>query len=232
MVIPAFNEEKNIAAALKSLQKQNYDKKFEVIVVDNNSKDETKNIAESFKKGLNLKVVFERRRGRGFAKSKGAKEASGEILAYLDADTRARKDWLSQIENSLDEESVVACTGPWRVYDLPNGFTKSFLHNAQEYAQIPYRVLFGHFWMNGMNMAFKAKAYKKVGGFDTRLNVHDDIDLTHRIRSLGSVVYNPKMVVETSGRRYRKGLLRGLMSYHKGTIDFLLGKRAELEDIR
>lgn len=237
VVIPAFNEEKNISAALSSLTKQTYKKKFEVIVVDNNSTDNTSMIVKKFKSSLprglmSIRLFVEKSQGRGYAKAKGAKEANGEILAYLDADTRATPSWLYQIDAAFKNQSVVAVTGPWRVYDLPAGFTKSFLHHFQEAGQLPYRILFGHFWLNGMNMAFRASTYKKAGGFDTRLNVHDDIDLTHRLRAYGKIAYNPKMIVKTSGRRYKHGLLKGLMSYHKGTLNFLLGKRADLEDIR
>ena len=122
VIIPAFNEGKNIAAVLTSLVKQQYTKKFEVILVDNNSSDNTVKIAKKFLKKLPLKIVSEKKQGRGAAKARGAKEAKGEILAFMDADTMAYDNWLSTIESAFKNKETIAITGPWRVYDLPPQF--------------------------------------------------------------------------------------------------------------
>jgi glycosyltransferase involved in cell wall biosynthesis len=231
VIIPAFNEEKAIVGTLDSLVEQKYKKKFEVILVNNNSTDGTVKSAKKFLKKLNLKIVNEKRQGRGAAKARGAREARGDTLAYLDADTRASKNWLSTIENYLSDD-VVAITGPWRVYDLPNGFTKKFLYKFQHIAMLPIRAYLGCQNLNGMNMAFSKDDYKKSGGFDAGLNVHDDFDIAKKLKHLGEIKYLPNLIVYTSGRRYKNGIVRGILSYHKNTIGFLLGKRGDLEDIR
>ena len=232
VVIPAFNEEKNIGDTLQSLVNQKYAKKFEVILVDNNSTDGTVKTAKKYSKKLNLRIIKETKQGRGAAKARGANEAKGDILAYLDADSRALPNWLSVIEKSFKDQSVVAVTGPWAVYDLPDGFTKWFLHNFQEIAMLPVTVYLGHPDLNGMNMALSKSAYKRSGGFDASLNIHDDFDLARRLNKLGKVKYTKKLKVLTSGRRYRRGILAGLLSYHKHTLNFLIGKPANLENLR
>lgn len=232
VIIPAYNEGKNISAVLDSLVKQVTKQKFEVVLVDNNSTDDTLKVARKYLHKLNMKIVIEKTQGRGAAKAKGAREAKGEILAFLDADSRAAESWIDTISNCFNDIKTQALTGPWRIYDLPDGFTKWFLHTFQETAMLPVRLYLGTWHLNGMNMAIRKGVYKKTGGFDTRLNVHDDFDLARRVRRCAKIKYSRDLIVTTSGRRYRGGIIAGLMSYHKGSINYLLGKRADLPDIR
>lgn len=232
VVVPAYNEGKSISSCLASLAKQVYANKYEVILVDNNSTDNTVKIAKTFLDKIPLKIINEKVQGRGAAKARGANEAKGDILAYLDADTRAYPSWLSVIDDAFENESTIAITGPWETYDLPDSFTKWFLHNFQEEAMLPITLYLGHPDLNGMNMAIRTDIYHKAGGFNTNLNVHDDFDLAKRISRFGKVKYIKNMKVATSGRRYKKGILTGIMSYHKGSLNYLFGKRADLEDIR
>lgn len=232
VIIPAYNEEKTIEQTLNSLVSQDYKSKFEVIFVDNNSTDNTVKIAKSYTKKLPLKIFHEKTQGRGAAKFCGAKHAKGEILAYLDADSQAFPNWLSVIDQSFKDKETIAITGPWEVHDLPDGFTKWFLHNFQEEAMLPITLYLGHPDLNGMNMAIRKDIYEKSGGFNIHLNVHDDFDLAKRISKFGKVKYIKEMKVLTSGRRYKKGIVPGIMSYHKGSLKYLFGKRADLEDIR
>lgn len=82
VVIPAYNEERYLAACLTSLQKQTL-KNFETIVVDNNSTDKTAEIARRF----GAKVVKELKQGIIPARERGFREAKAEIIARTDADT-------------------------------------------------------------------------------------------------------------------------------------------------
>lgn len=232
VIIPAFNEEKTIGETLESLVKQKYKGKFEVVVIDNNSTDNTVKVIKEFSKKLPLRIVNEKKQGRGAAKARGAKEARGNVLAYLDADSRAYSNWLSVIDESFTDTKTMAITGPWEVYDLPDGFTKWFLHNFQEEAMLPVTLYLGHPDLNGMNMAIRADVYDKTGGFNTNLNIHDDFDLAKRIKKVGKVKYVKDMRVLTSGRRYKNGIVPGIMSYHKSSLKYLFGKKADLEDIR
>jgi len=225
VIIPAFNEEKGISKTLDSLLTQTH-KAFEVIVVDNNSHDATIKVARKYQKKLSLRIVQEKKQGRGSARARGAMEAKGDILAYVDADTQVFKNWVEAIEKAFADKSVVAVTGPWRTNDV-NHFTRWFLHTFQEHGQLPYRIWMGHFWLNGMNMAIHKSAYKKAGGFDEVLNAHEDIDLSNRLDPYGEIAYTPEMLVTTSARRYKNGLLRGLFSYQKtGIQKFVLRQRS------
>ena len=98
IIIPALNEEKMIGRCLESLTRLAYARdRFEVLVVDNGSRDRTVAIAESFKERLNLKVLQQAGVRISALRNLGARAASGDILAFLDADCLAPTDWLDSI---------------------------------------------------------------------------------------------------------------------------------------
>ena len=108
VVIPAFNEEKYLSSCLQSLNKQDFDLPYEVIVIDNNSSDGTAAVATE----LGATVVSEPHRGITWARQKGLEVARGKIIACVDADTFVRADWLSQIYNGLlHDDKVVGVSG-------------------------------------------------------------------------------------------------------------------------
>ncbi len=80
LIIPAFNEERGIALTLTDFQRDPFD---EIIVVDNNSKDNTPTIAKEF----NVKVIEETRQGYGAAINRGLKEATGDLIIIIEADS-------------------------------------------------------------------------------------------------------------------------------------------------
>jgi glycosyltransferase involved in cell wall biosynthesis len=106
VIIPALNEENYIGTLLESLKAQTF-KDFEVIVVDGNSKDRTRDIAKKY-----AKVVVEKRPNMGLAKNTGAKLAKGEIIFFTDADSKLSKNLLKTYYELFKEKDVVAATGP------------------------------------------------------------------------------------------------------------------------
>lgn len=233
VVVPAYNEEDSIGSCLNSLVKQKTKEKFEVIVVDNNSTDKTVKIAKTFAKKLDLKIIKESRQGRGAARATGFSKAEGEIVLSLDSDTFAPFDWIEKMTSGFKERGVVAVTGPWKALDLPF-LSRVFVNNFQEIFNLPFRILFGAYWLTGLNFGIRKKIYERAGGFNRNLNAHEDIDLSLRIRRFGKIKYSKAICVLTSGRRYKDGIVSGLWSYQKpGLKLFLLGERSiKLEDRR
>ena len=114
VVIPAYNEEQYLPLCLESIGKQDYAGEYEVIVVDNASTDNTAKIALDW----GAKVVYESKRSPACARQKGAEVATGEIIAFIDADTQAPAHWLSTIVSRfLRKPEVVAVSGPYAYCD-------------------------------------------------------------------------------------------------------------------
>ena len=223
IVIPAYNEAKYIEACLNSIVNQNTGMSFEVILINNNSTDNTVEVAKRFKDKLNLKIINERKQGRGAARARGFEEARGEIILSADADTIVYKDWLETLIKDLKGE-IMATTTPARIVDC-SGLINITFNFIQPLILIVYRLFSGHFWVNGYSFAILKSAYLKTGGFDPHLQAQEDVDLSFKIAKIGKVKLIRKPVI-FSGRRFKNGLMSGLFEYVRTFTDaFVLKKK-------
>src|SRR4029450_13839495 len=97
VIVPAYNEAAYLGRALHSLQHQDYDGKYEIIVVDNNSTDDTAAVAARY----GVRVVSEAEQGVCAARQRGADCARGAIIVSTDADTTQPEDWLATMHARL-----------------------------------------------------------------------------------------------------------------------------------
>ncbi len=211
VIIPALNEQEHISSCLESLAQQDYRGRLEVIVVDNGSTDDTVAIAQS----LGAKVAKQPKRGIAWARQRGFEVAVGDIIASTDADTILPHDWLWQIERLLRQNPrAVAVAGHFLLFDGPAVVRMAVRLSL---SLMPFILKYiPRLWnFSGVNLAVRADAYSAVGGFNTDLEFGEDIDLCRRLRRLGPVVYEPGLLVQTSGRAFsgdRLGL-RHLLGY-------------------
>jgi glycosyltransferase involved in cell wall biosynthesis len=118
VVVPAYNESELIQTTLESLFKQDYKGDFEVVVVDNNSTDNTAEIARR----LGVRVVFCSQKGVAHARQAGAEAAQGSIIVQADADTMYPEGWLSRIQSQFDRHpNAVAVAGTFILRTRPGG---------------------------------------------------------------------------------------------------------------
>jgi len=103
IIIPAYNEEKDIGEAIRSLKKQSY-KNFEIIVVDDGSFDRTREIVRKFK---DVRLLEQKHKGTGAARNSGASKAKGEILIFPDSDMEFDKDYLKYLIKPLIEKNII-----------------------------------------------------------------------------------------------------------------------------
>ena len=111
IVVPAYNEAAYLGRALQALQDQDYNGNYEIIVVDNNSTDDTVAVAARY----GVRIVSEPQQGVCAARQRGVEHAQGEIIISTDADTMQPRDWLRTIDACFaPSEQVVAVAGPCR----------------------------------------------------------------------------------------------------------------------
>lgn len=123
ILIPAHNEEKNIAKTLKSVLSIDYPKKkIEIIVIDNASTDKTSEIVKRFKRVKLIKIPIA---GKAIALNEGLKVASGEIIGVLDADSQVSKSCLKRMIGYFDDENVGGVTNFIKV-DKRKGLLSKF----------------------------------------------------------------------------------------------------------
>ena len=116
VIIPAYNEGKFLDKCLDAALNQTLSVPYEIIVVNNNSTDNTKEVA--LKKGV--KVVEEYTQGIAFSRNAGAKVACGKVLFFLDADCLIPSDHLQKVNDIFRQNPDVALVGgPYAYYDAP-----------------------------------------------------------------------------------------------------------------
>jgi glycosyltransferase involved in cell wall biosynthesis len=229
VIIPAYNEEKYIGHCLQSLVWQETKHKFEVVVIDNNSKDNTKKVAQSFKKKLNIRVITEKRQGRGIARWRGFEEAVGDFLFSSDADTVFPPNWIEGFMKYFKDKKVVAATSLCDIDD-PSQANKVFFKFVLKVTTEGLRMALGHYCLYGYSYAIRKNIYIKAGKIDKTLNALDDIDLGKRVIKYGKIQLIRDIPVLTSNRRYRKGMSRGLLEYVIPFIQLSINKNKLVMD--
>ena len=207
VIIPAYNEEENITATLDALLACDYPD-FEVIVIDNASKDKTFEVASK----KNVKVIREERKGTMWACEAGRKIATGEIVARLDADCLPEKNWLAKGARWFADKKVSAVSGPYDYFDGPSVF-RYFALGLQKYIYVPLNYFLIFFRIGGItiggNTFMRAASLEKIHGFDTSITFYgDDTDVAKRLSTVGKVIFDGSLVIKTSARRFKsEGML-------------------------
>ena len=200
LIIPAYNEEKYIGECLKYAILNSKGKFLEIIVIDNASSDKTAEIASSY---AGVRVVREDRKGVTRARQRGYLEAHGDILAYIDADTRMPEGWVETVVSEFSKNKNLVClSGPNSYYDisnLNNLCVKVFwqIFAMPVYYAVGYMVL-------GANFAIKKDTLDQMDGFDTSIEFYgDDTDIARKASKYGKVKFKSSFTIETSGRRLK-----------------------------
>jgi len=234
IVIPAYNEEENIAHCLDSIVAIKTDHVLEVIVVDNNSTDRTAKIAGQYADRLTIRVIHESVKGRGAARKTGFGEATGTIIFSTDADAVVPPDWISSfLETLKKDDRLVAATGLAEIQDC--GAFRNTVFNTMLPIIVRWNLmLHGHIGLSGFSFAIKKSAYEAAGGFDATADAYEDLDLADRVHKIGKIGLVQKPRVIFSGRRFRKGLIRGTMEYLRPWVKKFILKKSEvpLSDVR
>ncbi len=231
VVIPAFNEEKNIGKCIESLIAQQTTHDYEVVIVDNASTDRTFDVATKYKGRLNLRVLKEPLKGRGQARFTGCRAAKGDIILSLDGDSTAPPNWIETMTAPLADPNIVAVTGTGKIEDCTRRINVTF-NTFQPISMVVYRMLFKHYWLTGYNFAIKTAIYKQAGEFNPKTKSNEDTELAFRVAKHGKIKFL-KYPVTVSGRRVSKGFVKGMMPYLTGYVKhFAMKNPTDLSDIR
>jgi cellulose synthase/poly-beta-1,6-N-acetylglucosamine synthase-like glycosyltransferase len=182
IIIPARNEEKYITRCLAGIRKLNYPQdKIEIILVDNNSTDNTVKIAENFQPIKILQIEGKISRLR----NEGGRMASAKILAFLDADCIPEKDWLKKSINILKDDNNIKVVSA--ILSLENRDTSPWIEKYWiDYLRAGY--------VNKINFVETISSFcfvvdkdtmEKIGWFNEKLSTCEDSDLGYRISQSG-----------------------------------------------
>jgi glucosyl-dolichyl phosphate glucuronosyltransferase len=178
IAICTYNRARLLALCLQSLANLKYDlATVEVLVIDNNSTDNTKQVCEDATtqfSQLKLRYIVEYNQGVGFARTRGAHEAKGGIIAYIDDDCLADENWLTIIADFYATHADAMSTGgkitPKYLVPMANWHGKYFWGLVGNYnlGKNIFKMT-GARYPAGANMHFRKTAFEKYGAFDGKL---------------------------------------------------------------
>ena len=234
LIICAHNEELWLRMCLTHALQNKIPELFEVIVIDNASTDKTAEIAQSFVSVFPfVRVVREEEKGLTKARARGLKEASGDILCYIDADTRMPPLWLQKVQTAFAKNpKLVGLSGPYQYYDLSNW--SQFLNTLYWIFFAYPTYFFTGYMIVGGNFAAKREALLEMGGFDTTIDFYgEDTNIARRLAKIGKVKFTLFLPMPTSGRRLKKeGVLKVGFTYVMNFLSEVLRKKPFTKDYK
>lgn len=173
VVVCTYNRVQLLTDALDSICNQTLDKShYEIIVVDNNSTDNTHEVVDEFcRRFTNVRYCFEPQQGLSYARNRGWREARGEYVAYLDDDARASRSWLEMALELFErvKPSPMCLGGPI----LPFYSTEKpvwFKDAGRSWGDAPIFLPRGESF-SGSNMLWRKEALEAFGGFPVEIGV-------------------------------------------------------------
>ena len=207
VIVCTYNRAEQLKECLATLCVQTLDgSEYEVLVVDNNSTDETgtatKQLAQRYPY---LHYIQESRQGLSHARNRGWQLARGAYVAYIDDDCRVPSHWLAVAKEVIELVSPAAFGGPYFGFyrsSKPPWFLGRYVSHIQGKEARPLEQ---HEYLDGMNMAFRRPLLQKLGGFNPNLGMcgkkvayGEETDILRRIRATVPnevIYYEPRLFV-------------------------------------
>jgi glycosyltransferase involved in cell wall biosynthesis len=222
LVICTRNRASQLAETLQVLAKLQYEAPWELVIVDNGSKDETQNIIKTYEKNFVLKIAIEPQAGLGRAHNRGWRMSQGEIIAFTDDDCYPTDDFLSSVARCFEVEPRLGFMGGRVLLHDPEDYRITVQEKADRQDFCPGDFLPAGL-IQGANFACLRTALESVGGFDERFGPGaafncEEIDVMARMLARGwHGAYDPRpLVYHHHRRKTKKKVSRLIHQYDRG----------------
>lgn len=200
-VVPARNEAGYLRETLASLAALDTERTYEVIVVDGDSDDGTPIVAREY----GATVLRDDRGSIAAARNLGADRSTGEWLAFVDADTRVRPDYLTELLGFVEREGLVAASSRCRITGPRRAkLVEATINHVLSRLERPI--------LPGFNCLVHRRAFEEQGGFPDVPN--EDTAFSRRLARRYRTGYCPAVLVESSGRRIADAGLTGTLWHY------------------
>lgn len=201
MVICTYNRDKFLPEALDSIRHQTVSpQKFEVIIVDNNSTDSTREISLQFIENnpqLNIRYCFEHNKGLSFARNRGVMEAKSEFISFVDDDAILTPIFLESIVTFLDTNPNAIGAGGKVIPKYESGtepvwYSKyvSAMAGSVDHGKLIRKFDAGMKYPVGCNMTYKKAILLQIGGFNNQLTFRsDDKFIFYKVSRVSDEIY-------------------------------------------
>jgi len=199
IVIPVFNDQDHLKKCLQAIVGQTI-MPDEVIVVDNNSTDDSVRVAKSFPF---VRLIHEKKQGVLYARNAGFNAAKSDIIGRIDADTQLPPEWTERVISIFQQTDIAAVSGPVGFHDAPARVVGLFLD--KNIRRITWRLgsKGDAVFLFGSNMALRKSAWQTVHkDVCDRKDVHEDVDLAiHLFQADLAIAFDDDLSAYTSSRR-------------------------------
>lgn len=241
VVVCTYNRATLLKDLLDTLTRQTLDGQyFEVIVIDNNSSDSTKEIAQTFcNENTNFRYCFEAQQGLSFARNRGWQEAIGEYVAYTDDDCRVPPEWLERAKEILEQRRPPVFGGPYYAFynSVKPHWFKDIYGSSEQGKEA--RKLASNEYLSGGNIFIYKDLFETVGGFAPDLGMNgkklalgEETNLIIRIRAANVenyLYYDPYLFVYHLVRPEKFSLIwQGRRSFINGRYSYLIFEKKKL----
>ncbi|MFH1181587.1 MAG: glycosyltransferase family 2 protein [Candidatus Woesearchaeota archaeon] len=191
IVIPTYNEARNIEACIKSITADGYPlDKLEIIVVDDGSTDHTREIVRSYP----VKLLAQVHKGKSEAMSFGARTAAHEFVITLDADSTLKRGCIAALVRPLADSSIGATTGASLVKNSSTllGMFQNLEYEQNNLIRHSFSKVFGNgIWFMGALACYRKSLLEKIGYFK-KDTLAEDMDISLELGRAGYKTYNVK----------------------------------------
>lgn len=218
VVVPTFNRAALLPKVLQALMEQDYDGKYEILVVDDGSRDATPYVLEEWARRHPswLRVFRQDNAGPARARNRGAVEAGGQFLAFIDDDCVAENSWLRRLERALEEAGAAAVGGA--VINREETWVGRYINRERviDHVVAPDGTVKE---LITCNAGVRADIFSRLGGFDEAIRVAggEDTEFSLRLRAAGlRIVSAPTARVHHDSRVDLSGYLRMIYRHGRG----------------
>lgn len=206
IIVPLYNRPVEIKEMLSSLLDQTY-KEFEVIIVEDGSKNKAEHIVDKFKDKLDIQYFFKENEGQGFARNYGFERAKGDFFIVFDSDIIVPEDYLLKVIEGIEKDKLDAFGGPDAAhssfttiqkaisYSMTSPFTTGGIRGNKKHV--------GQFHPRSFNLGVSREVWEKTGGFKLSRR-SEDIEFSIRMINAG----------------FKVGLIPDAFVYHKRRTSF------------
>lgn len=193
VIIPCYNEEKNIVKCLDAIYSSDYPKKkLEIIVVDDGSRDNTCNILKEYSKTKPIIIIKGSHEGKSASLNRGVKRASNKIIFAVDADALLEKTTMRKMVQPFRDSEVGATNGSCIVRNKNSllGMFQNIEYHYNNLIRRSFSMLFRNgIWFFGAFACYRKKILEKIGYFK-KDSLTEDTDIALEIYSAGYRVLN------------------------------------------
>ncbi len=182
VIIPAYNAQATVAAAIEAVTAQRCTGGVELVVVDDGSTDATGDIVRRYP---GVRYIRQDNAGPASARNRGAGEARGAFLFFTDADCRPQPGWVARMMQGFGCDDVAAVSGSYGIVN-PGSWLARIIHAEIRYRHT--RLMPRHpFFFGSYNVAVRHDVFRRAGGFNAvyRRASGEDNDLSYRIVAAG-----------------------------------------------